>query len=120
MADLGTISVAVIEDNYLFSFQPKLKVVDSFDFLESNTIKFDEFQETKQLSGLVKVNNANSARIVRVHDRNTGFVVANITSAEDGTFNLNNYDDITKYYIVALPLLEDDANAVIVDRITGG
>lgn len=72
----------------------------------------------KSFSGIVKVNGVASSRTVRIHDRTTGSVISTLTSGVDGTFSFTGVDT-RLYYVVALPLTEDEANGMIIDRVQG-
>lgn len=55
-------------------------------------------------------------RLVRVYHRATGTMVAQVTSNNDGTWAVSGA--LTgEYFVVCLPEVADDANAVILDRI---
>lgn len=73
---------------------------------------------TKHLAGTLKLNGAVAARSVRIHHRATGLPVTTITSGTDGSFYSDGVSS-DEYYVVALPLAGDAANAVIIDRVQG-
>lgn len=69
------------------------------------------------LSGSVTVAGVAAARTVRIHDRVTGLPVRTLTSGADGSYAVTGLDDVSRYYVVALPEITDQANAVIIDRV---
>ncbi|MDT0496533.1 hypothetical protein RM530_04025 [Algiphilus sp. W345] len=67
--------------------------------------------------GIVTIDGAPAAAMVRVHDRASGQVVAATQSSADGTYELTGLNSSRQYYVVALDLAAEH-NAAIADGIT--
>lgn len=94
------------------STNPRGAAVTSFE------IAAGTLNSAKQASGTVKEGTANVARKVRVYNRDNGELLAETTSAADGTFSFTDLVGTGERYFV---FLDDDAgddyNAVIYDRV---
>ena len=75
------------------------------------------YRGTGYIDGVVTVDGQPASRPVRVYDRETGVLVAETTSAADGTYQVDGLAGDREYIVVAIDTARVH-NAVVQDRIT--
>ena len=116
MSDLGLVGVSVSGSNFKVTSPPlhfktsqthfvTNRVTPRFPVLKfnSNLLSFETLgDETKNISGITRKDFVPLSKIVRLYDRETGILVRELLSNQDGSFTFESLSVSNKFYIVVL------------------